>query len=101
MKKDRELLDAAKAVIDLYDYTGTVEEAEAVNRLVDAVERAGKPSADFMGWWKTYPLNTYGMAPAFHGWEAGQQAERERLRQKVAEIIRLEDFDDVMAVFSD
>ena len=40
-----ELLAAAKAVIDLYDYTGTVEECEAVNRLIAAVERAEKQEA--------------------------------------------------------
>ena len=35
-----ELLAAAKAVIDLYDYTGPLDECEAINRLIDAVERA-------------------------------------------------------------
>ena len=42
----QELIEAAKAVVDLYAYTGTVEECEAVNRLYDAVERAESDKVD-------------------------------------------------------
>lgn len=74
-----ELLEAAKAVIERWDSGRGIW--DAISDLRAAVERADKPPADFMVWWKTFPLNTYGIVPAFHGWEAGQQAERERIKE--------------------
>lgn len=78
-----DLLTAAKAVIEMWDQSPPIEHCQRRATLRAAVERAEKPPADFMGWWKTFPLNTYGIVPAFHGWEAGQQAERERIRSRV------------------
>ena len=88
-----ELIEAAKAVIDLYDYTGTEEECEAVNRLSDAVERAEKQEAvGFNEYMKTtfgftgsdgqiYSMPTYKKL-----WIAAQQAERERIKSLIADI---------------
>lgn len=82
-----DLLEAAKAVIDCYDRHWPIQTSLKVKKLRAAVERADKPPADFMVWWKTFPLNTYGIVPAFHGWEAGQQAERERIKEIVGELL--------------
>lgn len=75
-----DLITAAKAVIEMWDQSPPIEHCQRRATLRDAVERAEKPSVDFMEWWKTFPLNTYGIVPAFHGWEAGQQAEREKIK---------------------
>lgn len=83
-----ELLRAAKAVIDLYDYTGPVDECEAINRLIDAVEQAEKPPAYFMEWWETFPLKTHDVVPAVHAWEAGFTAAQQAEREKIKDIIK-------------
>ena len=78
-----ELLAAAKAVIDLYEYTGTIEECEAVNRLYDAVERAENPLNDFDKWWGQTEIWPSEYTAAASAWIAAQQAERERIRARV------------------
>ena len=76
-----ELLAAAKAVIDRWDAHHVVVDGTLIADLRAAVERAEKPSDDFMKWWRdSYPINKFGIVPAFHGWQAGQQAERERIK---------------------
>jgi hypothetical protein len=82
-----DLLEAAKAVCDQYDYTGTVEECEAVNRLIAAVERAEKQEAVGYDDWLNahdvcYPLDRIDEF-AEAAWIAAQQAERERCRKIV------------------
>ena len=76
-----ELIKAAKAVIDQYDYTGTVEEAEAVNWLVDAVERAENPPTDFDKWWAQTEIWPSEYTAAASAWIAAQQAERGRIKE--------------------
>lgn len=79
-----ELLDAAKAVIEMWDQSPPIEHCQRRATLRDAVEQAEKPSDDFMKWWRdSYPINKFGIVPAFHGWQAGQQAERERIKEIV------------------
>lgn len=78
-----ELIDAAKAVIDLYDYTGPLDECEAINRLIAAVERAEKPPAGFRDWWESDERGWYGIEIGAAAWAAAQQAERERIRARV------------------
>ena len=81
-----ELLQAAKAVIEDLDNPRVFNVRDVTEQqLRAAVERTKKPSADFMEWWKTFPLNTYGIVPAFHGWDAGVQAERERIKRIILE----------------
>lgn len=81
-----ELLQAAKAVIDLYDYTGPLDECEAINRLIAAVDRAEKQKyTGFEEWWDKNADLKYKFVPigqAKQLWNAAstaaQQAERER-----------------------
>ena len=84
-----ELIEAAKAVIEMWDNSPPVEWCQRRAALRAAVERAEKQEAkpwtrpipsDFKEWWETYALIKYGMGPAYHAWSAGQQAERERIK---------------------
>lgn len=96
-----DLITAAKAVIESWDNcSDRFSLGIEVDNLRAAVERAEKRDAvGFDEWWET---NTVGFwKDARYIWTAAQQAERERLRQRVAEIISLVDFDDVMDVFRD
>lgn len=69
-----ELLQAAKAVIDLYDYTGPLDECEAINRLIAAVERAE---------------NAIKGTDAYeHGYMAGQKAMKAHERERIKVIVR-------------
>jgi hypothetical protein len=101
-----ELIDAAKAVCDQYDYTGTVEECEAVNRLYAAVERAEKQDANFEEWFvKNYKgvfdLAIYESIKA--AWITAKQGERGRIKQIIhyqfSELVS--DLSEVMEMIDD
>ena len=77
----KELIEAAKSVIEARVYTGVHRE-----QLRAAVERAEKPPAGFDEWWSrnskycTTPHLTHDC------WTTAQQAERERIRDIIKAV---------------
>ena len=97
-----ELIDAAKAVIDIWQNQGIFHvSSDHMTRLRAAVERAEEPPAGFDEWLSThnsaYPADEW-VEFGRDAYKAAQQAERERIK----EIIRYElgalvsDLSDVM-----
>lgn len=77
----KELLEAAKAVIDNWDKHWPLD--KLLNDLKSAVERADNPPADYNEWTSK---NSGKVLSAHEVWTAAQQADRERIKDIIAAI---------------
>lgn len=81
------LIEAAKAVIAEWDNQQVVGD----RKLRAAVERAEKQEVDFVKWWeRTYGGKTC-RAFAEDSWKTAQQAERERIKKMIDDMIDQDD----------
>ena len=78
----QELIDAAKAVIAEWNKYQVVGD----RNLRAAVERAEKPAAGFEEWWSFQGFYPCSKKYAKELWIAGQQAERERIREIISDL---------------
>ena len=85
----RELIEAAEAVIGRWDRSPLSVDSLTMNDLRAAVEQAEKQEAvGFEEWIKATPWTEW---TAKSAWIAAQQAERERIKDIVVELIYPED----------
>lgn len=86
-----ELIAAAKAVINHWDFHATWKLEPKLSTLRAAVERAEKQeSSRFKDWWKEHSIEwgwTLTEIDAERFWTAAQQAERERIKNIVRKAI--------------